>query len=77
MLRRTSRPWLQPHDMVLNARHTWGFDTFRRTISCATYSRHARRLGGEASAGDDADRPVIYWPAVIPARSVRDRADAG
>jgi hypothetical protein len=62
MLRRTSRPWLRPYDMVLNARHTWRIghippDHLLRNVfeTCTTFWEAKHRLETAAIA-----RPVIY-----------------
>jgi hypothetical protein len=62
MLRRTSRPWLRPCDMVLNARHTWRIrhippDHLLRNVfeTCTTFWEAKHRLETAAIA-----RPVIY-----------------
>ena len=62
MLRRTSRPWLRPYDMVLNARHTWGSrhgppDHLLRNVfeTCTTFAEAKHRLETTPVA-----RPVIY-----------------
>jgi hypothetical protein len=62
MLRRTSRPWLRPCDMVLNARHTWRIrhippDHLLRNVfeTCTTFWEAKHRLETAVIA-----RPVIY-----------------
>jgi hypothetical protein len=62
MLRRTSRRWLRPYDVILNARHTWGIrhippDHLLRDVfeTCTTFWNAKRRLETTPIA-----RPVIY-----------------
>jgi hypothetical protein len=62
MQRRTSRPWLRPYDIALNARHTWGIthippDHLLRDVfeTCATFAEAKHRLETTPVA-----RPVIY-----------------
>jgi hypothetical protein len=62
MLRRTSRPWLRPYDMVLNAFHTWGIhhvppDHLLRDVfeTSTTFEEAKHRLETTSIA-----RPVIY-----------------
>jgi hypothetical protein len=62
MLRRTSRPWLRPYDMILNARHTWSIryippDHLLRNVfeTCTTFTEAKYRLETTPIA-----RPVIY-----------------
>jgi hypothetical protein len=62
MWRRTSRPWLRPWDIVLNAQQTWGSrsippDHLLRDVfeTCTTFGEARRRLETTPVA-----RPVIY-----------------
>jgi len=62
MRRRTSRPWLRPYDIALNARQTWGSrsippDHLLRDVfeTCTTFGEAKHRLETAPVA-----RPVIY-----------------
>src|SRR5262249_31168544 len=62
MWRRTSRPWLRPYDIALNARHTWRIDHvppdhLLRDVfeTCTTFAEAKHRLETTPVA-----RPVVY-----------------